>query len=76
MVLYIVYLYNIKWSFCVLRVVLKKELWYVDCILKVFYEKNYFGLRNLMSIGGYWCRIEVFKKKVWEDLFVLIGILI
>lgn len=71
MVLYIVYLYNIWWEFCE-----RREENYVRCILKIIYENNYFGLRNLMSIGGYWCRIEVFNKKVWEDLFVLIGILI
>lgn len=71
MVLYIVYLYNIWWEFCE-----RREENYVRYILKIIYENNYFGLRNLMSIGGYWCRIEVFNKKVWEDLFVLIGILI
>lgn len=74
MVLYIAHLYNIKRSSCVLRAALKKESRHVDCIPKAFHEKNYLGLRNLMSIGGHRCRIEAFKKKVWEDLLALTGI--
>lgn len=53
MVLYIVYLYNIKWRFCKFRKVVKKIEEYVSKILMEDYLENYDGLRDLMSLGGY-----------------------
>lgn len=74
MVLYIAHLYNIQRRSCKSRKAAKKIEEHVSKISMDDHFKNYEGLRDLMSLRGYRCRIEAFTKKVWEDLLVLTGI--
>lgn len=68
------YLYNIIWKLCKLRVDVGKVENYIKWIREK-YEKNYSGLRDLMSLGGNCCWIELFIKEVWEVLFVVMDML-
>lgn len=74
MVLYIAHLYNIRRRSCIRRKAAKKFENHVRYISVEDHEKNYNGLRNLMSLRGHRCRIEAFTKKVWKDLLDLTGI--
>lgn len=74
MVLYIAHLYNIQRRSCKSRKAAKKIEDHVNKISIEDHVMNYNGLRDLMSLGGYQCRIEAFRKKVWKDLLVLTGI--
>lgn len=74
MVLYIAHLYNIQRRSCIRRKKARKNENHIKYISDAKHEENYLGLRNLMSLRGYRCRIEAFTKKIWKDLLNVTGI--
>lgn len=68
--LHVTHLYNIIRKSCKLRADAGKAENHIKWIREK-HEKNYSGLRDLMSLGGNRCRIESFTKEVWEALLAV-----
>lgn len=71
--LHVTHLYNIIRKSCKLRADAGKAENHIQSIIKEKHEKNYSGLRDLMSLGGNRCQIESFTKEVWEALLAVMN---
>lgn len=75
LILYVIYFFNIRRKFCELRRDVGKFERYIYDIECEVYEVYFGRLRDLMSLGGNCCWIELFIKEVWEVLFVVMDML-
>lgn len=71
--LYVTHLYRIKRKSCQDRADKENES-HMNGINDKVHERNYQGLRNLLSLGDNRCKIEAFTKDVWRELHEVMGL--